>query len=59
MYDHHKDPLEWDNLASKPELKDVKQRLAKWLPRVNAEDAPREQRQQPQRKKRAEKALTK
>jgi arylsulfatase A-like enzyme len=55
LYDHRKDPLEWDNLASKPELKEVKQRLAKWLPRVNAEDAPRERRQQPQRRQRQQK----
>lgn len=37
LYDHNADPLEWTNLASKPEWSSVKARLARWLP---AQDAP-------------------
>ena len=37
LYDHNVDPMEWTNLASKPELAAVKKELAKWLPKVNAE----------------------
>ncbi len=40
LYDREKDPLEWHNLASKPELEPVKKDLARWLPKVNAPDAP-------------------
>ena len=36
LYDHNKDPMEWTNLASKPESVVVKKELAKWLPKVNA-----------------------
>ncbi|NUM52611.1 MAG: sulfatase [Candidatus Hydrogenedentes bacterium] len=39
LYDHEKDPLEWTNLAGKPESADVKKDLARWLPTVNAQDA--------------------
>lgn len=41
LYDEARDPLEWTNLAGKPEHHAVKQELARWLPEVNAEDAPR------------------
>jgi len=51
LYDHLNDPLEWNNLADKPESAQVKKKLARWLPKVNAEDAPREGRGQPRRKK--------
>ena len=37
LYDHRADPLEWTNVANKPEFAEVKARLAKWLP---TEDAP-------------------
>ena len=37
LYDHNVDPMEWTNLASKPESAAVKKELAKWLPKVNAE----------------------
>lgn len=40
LYDEAKDPLEWTNLAAKPELKEVKEQLAAWLPKLNAPDAP-------------------
>jgi arylsulfatase A-like enzyme len=35
LYDEAKDPLEWTNLAAKPEYAAVKKELAKWLPREN------------------------
>jgi iduronate 2-sulfatase len=35
LYDEEKDPLEWVNLASKPESADVKAELSKWLPKTN------------------------
>jgi arylsulfatase A-like enzyme len=40
LYDHRTDPQEWTNLASKSEYDFVKRDLARWLPKVNAEDAP-------------------
>jgi len=40
LYDHENDELEWTNLAGKPESKQVKERLAAWLPKHNAPDAP-------------------
>jgi len=36
LYDHQNDPDEFTNLADKPELASVKKRLAKWLPKTNA-----------------------
>lgn len=42
LYDHDRDPLEWKNLAKSPEFNQVKLELAKWLPKVNVPDAPRE-----------------
>ena len=43
LYDHSADPYEWTNLASKPESRPVKQKLAAWLPQHNAPDAPYDQ----------------
>jgi len=40
LYDHENDPLEWTNLAGKPEHAQLKEKLARWLPKVNADDAP-------------------
>ncbi len=40
LYDHNRDPMEWTNLAGKPDCADVKKELAAFLPTVNAEDAP-------------------
>ncbi len=37
LYDEEKDPLEWTNLANKPECAEQKAALAKWLPKVNNE----------------------
>ena len=39
LYDRSKDEMEWTNLASKPELAQVKQDLAKWMPKVNAPES--------------------
>jgi arylsulfatase A-like enzyme len=36
LYDHHADPMEWTNLASRPEYATVKTQLARSLPRTNA-----------------------
>jgi arylsulfatase A-like enzyme len=41
LYDHAKDPLEWVNLAGKPEFASVKAELAKHLPTTN-KPAPKE-----------------
>jgi arylsulfatase A-like enzyme len=35
LYDEVADPLEWKNLASDPKLANIKQDLAKWLPKTN------------------------
>ena len=40
LYDEVKDPLEWTNLAQKPEFAEIKKELAKHLPMVN-QKAPR------------------
>ena len=39
LYDRSKDEMEWTNLASKPEHAQVKQDLAKWMPKVNAPES--------------------
>lgn len=36
LYDHQKDPHEWNNLADKPELATIKQQLALKLPKTSA-----------------------
>lgn len=40
-YIRDKDELEWNNLAEKPGYDEVKKELSRWLPTVNAPDAPR------------------
>jgi len=40
LYDHDNDELEWTNLADKPQYADIKPKPARWLPKVNAPDAP-------------------
>jgi arylsulfatase A-like enzyme len=40
LYDRDKDPMEWTNLAAKPEMASVKADLGKWLPQINEADAP-------------------
>ncbi|MDA2930036.1 sulfatase [Acidobacteria bacterium AH-259-O06] len=44
LYDRQKDEMEWTNLADRPEFAKVKKQLARWLPKINAPDAPRERR---------------
>ncbi|MHC4737321.1 MAG: sulfatase [Planctomycetota bacterium] len=41
LYDHDNDVLEWKNLAAESEYADIKNDIAKWLPKTNAPDAPR------------------
>ncbi|MGQ9822458.1 MAG: sulfatase [Thermogutta sp.] len=41
LYDHDNDPWEWTNLADRPEYREVKAELAKWLPRENREEGPK------------------
>ena len=41
LYDHHADPLEWRNLASRERLAPVKTKLSRWLPEVDAAESPR------------------
>ena len=43
LYDRDKDEMEWDNLAGNPEYDEVKREMSRWLPKVNAPDAPREE----------------
>lgn len=40
LYDHHKDELEWTNLADMPEHARVKEKLSTWLPDKEAPDIP-------------------
>jgi len=40
LYDHDNDEMEWTNLAGDPKYVDVKKDLARWMPTVNAPDAP-------------------
>jgi len=39
LYDEVKDPMEWTNLAGRPELARVKAELAQWLPKTNTPSA--------------------
>lgn len=41
LYDHEVDPQEWKNLAGDEAQQGIKQELARWLPKVDQEDAPR------------------
>ena len=41
LYDREADDLEWFNLAGKPEYAEIKKELSRWLPKVNAPDAPK------------------
>jgi len=40
LYDHNKDPHEWNNLAADPKYAAVKKELGSWLPKTNAAPAP-------------------
>jgi arylsulfatase A-like enzyme len=39
LYDETKDPMEWTNVAARPELASVKAELARYLPAKNTPDA--------------------
>lgn len=41
LYDRSRDPLEWTNLAARPDHEAEKRRLARWLPGVNAAPTPK------------------
>lgn len=41
LYDHKVDELEWNNLAEDPQYSEIKERLARWLPKTNVMDIPR------------------
>ncbi len=47
LYDHEKDPYEWQNLASLPQYAEVKNKLGKWLPK---KDQPEVERKNPNKK---------
>jgi arylsulfatase A-like enzyme len=40
LYDHNVDPLEWENLAGRPQYATIQRELARWLPQVNEADSP-------------------
>ncbi|MCS7316515.1 MAG: hypothetical protein RMI94_15385 [Bryobacterales bacterium] len=40
LYDHLNDALEWHDLAAGPQYRTLKQELARWLPPLDAPDAP-------------------
>jgi arylsulfatase A-like enzyme len=40
LYDHDADPNEWKNLAADPAHAEARRKLAEWLPKTNAPDAP-------------------
>jgi arylsulfatase A-like enzyme len=39
LYDHDNDPHEWTNLATRPDVAQIKADLARWIPRTDAPDA--------------------
>jgi arylsulfatase A-like enzyme len=60
LYDRQADPLEWTNLAGKPELAEIKARMATWMPTEDAPDkgkgGPNENARPPRAKKRGRNA---
>ena len=42
LYDRHKDPMEWTNLAGKLEFSGIRKDPAKWLPKTNVPEVPRD-----------------
>ncbi|MDX1640855.1 MAG: sulfatase [Balneolaceae bacterium] len=40
LYDHYRDPNEWNNLAGDPDYSDVIEEHVRWLPKENAPHAP-------------------
>ena len=51
LYDEKADPMEWTNLADKPEFAAKKVELAKWLPEINTPEAPRAKGKEKKKKK--------
>jgi arylsulfatase A-like enzyme len=41
LYDHENDPMEWTNLAGDSKYSAVKDDLARWIPKYDADNAPR------------------
>jgi len=41
LYDHYVDPYEWNNLAKDPKHAETIKKLAEWLPKTDANPAPR------------------
>lgn len=39
LYDHENDKLEWYNLADKPQYAEIKEQMARWLPKINTSNA--------------------
>jgi hypothetical protein len=37
LYDHENDPNEWNNLAADPDYNEIKERLSKSFPQINAD----------------------
>jgi arylsulfatase A-like enzyme len=40
LYDHRVDPMEWENLAGRPQYATIQRELARWIPKVNVPDSP-------------------
>ncbi len=41
LYDHDRDPMEWENLADRTEHAQLKAKLAKWMPAFDAGEIPK------------------
>jgi hypothetical protein len=41
LYDHHEDPMEWTNLAHRPEYASIMSRLKAYLPGIEESISPR------------------
>lgn len=42
LYDHRDDPMEWKNLAENPKQARIQREMAKWFPKTNVPEAPRD-----------------
>ena len=51
LYDHRNDPMEFKNLANAPEYAEAKKSIAKWLPKTNVPEAPRDKNLKKRKKK--------
>jgi len=40
LYDHGSDPMEWTNVAAKPEHAELKKQMGKWIPKDEVPNAP-------------------